>query len=29
MANYRSPGVYVEEIPTLPPSIAEVESATY
>lgn len=27
MANYRSPGVYVEEIPTLPPSIAEVESA--
>jgi len=27
MANYRSPGVYVEEISTLPPSIAEVESA--
>ena len=27
MANYRSPGVYVEEIPLLPPSIAEVESA--
>jgi phage tail sheath protein FI len=27
MANYRSPGVYVEEIASLPPSIAEVESA--
>lgn len=27
MANYRSPGVYTEDIPTLPPSIAEVESA--
>lgn len=27
MANYRSPGVYVEEISLLPPSIAEVESA--
>jgi uncharacterized protein len=27
MATYRSPGVYIEEIPTLPPSIAEVESA--
>ncbi|MDF2433057.1 MAG: uncharacterized protein JWP44_2688 [Mucilaginibacter sp.] len=27
MANYRSPGVYVEEISTLPPSIAEVQSA--
>ncbi|GAA4316834.1 hypothetical protein GCM10023149_14080 [Mucilaginibacter gynuensis] len=27
MANYRSPGVYVEEVSTLPPSIAEVESA--
>jgi phage tail sheath protein FI len=27
MATYRSPGVYVEEIPLLPPSIAEVESA--
>ena len=27
MANYRSPGVYVEEISVLPPSIAEVESA--
>ncbi|MGB3076163.1 MAG: phage tail sheath C-terminal domain-containing protein [Chitinophagales bacterium] len=27
MANYRSPGVYVEEIALLPPSIAEVESA--
>jgi len=27
MANYRSPGVYVEEISTLPPSIAEVASA--
>src|SRR6185436_13093911 len=27
MANYRSPGVYVEEIPLLPRSIAEVESA--
>lgn len=27
MANYRSPGVYIEEIALLPPSIAEVESA--
>jgi phage tail sheath protein FI len=27
MANYRSPGVYVEEISTLPPSVAEVASA--
>ncbi|HEX6848785.1 MAG TPA: phage tail sheath C-terminal domain-containing protein [Chitinophagaceae bacterium] len=27
MANYRSPGVYVEEISMLPPTIAEVESA--
>lgn len=27
MATYRSPGVYVEEISLLPPSIAEVESA--
>lgn len=27
MANYRSPGVYVEEKSLLPPSIAEVESA--
>ncbi|MBL0341304.1 MAG: phage tail sheath family protein [Bacteroidetes bacterium] len=27
MANYNTPGVYVEEIPTFPPSIAEVESA--
>lgn len=27
MANYRSPGVYVEEISLLPPSVAEVESA--
>lgn len=27
MSNYRSPGVYVEEISLLPPSIAEVESA--
>ena len=27
MANYRSPGVYVEEVSLLPPSIAEVESA--
>jgi uncharacterized protein len=27
MPNYRSPGVYVEEISLLPPSIAEVESA--
>ncbi len=27
MANYRSPGVYVEELSLLPPSIAEVESA--
>ncbi len=27
MANYRSPGVYVEEISLLPPSIAEVDSA--
>jgi phage tail sheath protein FI len=27
MVNYRSPGVYVEELSLLPPSIAEVESA--
>lgn len=27
MPNYRSPGVYVEEVSLLPPSIAEVESA--
>src|SRR5690349_1149075 len=27
MATFRSPGVYIEEIPTLPPSIAEVQSA--
>ncbi len=27
MANYRSPGVYVEEVSLLPPSVAEVESA--
>lgn len=27
MANYRTPDVYVEEIPTLPPSIAEVSTA--
>ena len=27
MANYRSPGVFVEEISLLPPSIAEVDSA--
>lgn len=27
MANYRTPGVYVEEIATLPPSVAEVATA--
>lgn len=27
MANYRTPGVYVEEISTLPPSVAEVATA--
>ncbi len=27
MATYRSPGVYVEEIPVFPPSVAEVETA--
>ena len=27
MATYRTPGVYVEEIPTLPPSVAEVATA--
>lgn len=27
MANYRTPGVYVEEIPKLPPSVAQVETA--
>jgi hypothetical protein len=27
MANYRTPGVYVEEIQTLPPSVAEVSTA--
>lgn len=27
MADYRTPGVYIEEIPKLPPSIAEVETA--
>lgn len=27
MSNYRSPGVYVEEVSLLPPSVAEVESA--
>jgi len=27
MANYRTPGVYIEEISTLPPSVAEVASA--
>src|SRR6478672_9132271 len=27
MATYKTPGVYVEEISTIPPSIAEVETA--
>jgi uncharacterized protein len=27
MANYRTPGVYVEEVSTLPPSVAEVSTA--
>src|SRR5689334_1983267 len=27
MADYRTPGVYIEEIPKLPPSIASVETA--
>src|SRR6059058_2805011 len=27
MATYRTPGVYVEEISTMPPSVAEVETA--
>lgn len=27
MATYKTPGVYVEEIPTLPPSVAEVSTA--
>ena len=27
MANYKTPGVYIEEIPKLPPSIASVETA--
>src|SRR5215217_6575574 len=27
MATYKTPGVYVEEISTLPPSVAEVETA--
>ena len=27
MADYKTPGVYIEEIPKLPPSIASVETA--
>ncbi len=27
MANYITPGVYIEEIPGLPPSVAQVETA--
>ena len=27
MATYKTPGVYVEEIPKLPPSVAQVETA--
>ncbi|MBP1653020.1 MAG: phage tail protein, partial [Bacteroidetes bacterium] len=27
MAEYKTPGVYIEEIPKLPPSIASVETA--
>ena len=27
MASYKTPGVYIEEIPTLPPSVAEVSTA--
>jgi uncharacterized protein len=27
MAEYKTPGVYIEEIPHLPPSIASVETA--
>ncbi|MDQ6764115.1 MAG: phage tail sheath family protein, partial [Bacteroidota bacterium] len=27
MADYKTPGVYIEEIPHLPPSIASVETA--
>ena len=27
MVTYRTPGVYVEEISTLPPSVAEVSTA--
>ena len=27
MATYKTPGVYVEEISTMPPSVAEVETA--
>lgn len=27
MANYRTPGVYIEEIPKFPPSVAQVETA--
>ena len=27
MSNYRTPGVYIEEVPSLPPSVAQVETA--